>query len=266
MGNTLIGLTSVGASANLVEAATLKNGTGGGAPALAEISPYAMSNALTSDRYTLWKGPGGLGTVEYDLAFSGNKTVTAVAILGLRLAAGSSITGLNVYSAASASGYPPGAWTLQSALSGPIVAPSVRDIGAVIASVSHRYWRFEFVNPSDFFTVGHLWVGNPTDLGYVHGPGGIYAPFRNRLETPMPSGAVVLADLGDPGADFTLPWPSVQTALRTKLLTMQAAAGSFLLVDADGNFFEVYAKGGRVQTQRDFSTLFSANIELSRMP
>jgi hypothetical protein len=259
MGNTLIGLT------NRIEAGTLLNGTGG-APALEQASPYVMTNAGNSDRYSLWKtsaAPPATTQIDFDLG--GNKTIAAVGLLGIRLAAGTTFGNIKVYTASSAAGYP-GGLTLQATLAVSVVAPAARDYGAVIASVSHRYVRFEFNTTTGPFSVGRCWAGAPTDLGAVHGPGGIYAPFRNRLETPMPSGAVVLADLGDPGADFTLPWPTVQSALRTTLLTLQGAAGSFLLVDTDGNFFEVFAKGGRVQTQRDFSTLFSANIELSRMP
>ena len=111
-----------------------------------------------------------------------------------------------------------------------------------------------------------LWLGVPTDLGGAHGPSGRYDPFRNRLETPLPGGPVVLCDLGDPGADFTLPWPSIQSSVRTALLTLQGATGSVLMIDADGNFFETFVKGGRVSTTRPWASLFDANVELARLP
>ncbi|HXT99584.1 MAG TPA: hypothetical protein VN903_01240, partial [Polyangia bacterium] len=46
--NTKIGLT------NYIASATLMNGSGGGAPALIQTSPYTMSNLVGSDRYKFW--------------------------------------------------------------------------------------------------------------------------------------------------------------------------------------------------------------------
>jgi hypothetical protein len=262
MANTKLGLT------NLIASATLKNGSGG-APALDQTSPYIMANLKTSDRHTLWQtgNPPGGSPVAVDFDLGSNKAVTAVGVLGFRGANFASVTSVAISSAASAAGYPPAGWTLQATINVSALAPEdQRDFGAVIGSVSHRYWRFEFIHSGTPWTAGKFWVGNPTDLGAIHSPGGIYAPFRNRLETPQPGGAIVLNDVGDPGADFTLPWEAIPQSLRDTLLALKYQSGSFLLIDPDGLFFEVYVRGGKVTTARRFTTTFDANLELARMP
>lgn len=260
MANTKIGIL------NRADTATLKNGTGGGAPALDETSPYLMSNVTVADRYTIWKtaNPPSGSPVTLDLDFGSNRVVTAIGLLGYRPVGALGATSVAISSAASAAGYPPAGWTAQATING--ISGNPRDIGAVIASVNHRYWRFEFTNVGAF-SLGRVWLGDTTDLGAIHSPGGLYAPFRNRLETPLPGGAVVLTDLGDPGADFTLPWESIELALRNTLITnLHSLPGPVLLIDADANFFEVYARGGRVTTVRKYTSLFDANIELARLP
>lgn len=258
MANTKIDTT------NHVAAATLKNGTGGGAPALDETLPYGMANLLTSDRYTIWKTAStpSASPVLLDLDLGSDKATKAVAVLGYRRVGASAVTTVTVKSAASASGYVPGAWTTQGTFS---LSANPRDNGCEFSSVSHRYWRLEFAHGGSAWSAGRIWIGSPTDLGAIHSPGGLYAPHRNRLETPLPSGATVLQDLGDPGADFTLPWNSIESSLRTTLQALADATGSFLLVDPDGNFFEVFMRNGRVPVVRQFSSLFDINLEMARL-
>ena len=251
---------------NLLDTATLKNGTGGGAPALDETSPYTMSNLIVADRYTIWKtaNPPGGSPINVDFDLGSNKTVTAVGILGYRPAGTLAATSLKVYSAASAAGYVPAGWTLQATMNG--ISGNPRDLGAVIPSVSQRYWRFEFTHIGTAWSGGRFYIGNPTDLGAIGDPGSSYTPFRNRLETPMPGGAVVLTDLGDPGATWVIPWSVIESSLRTTLLSLQALSSSFVLIDADENFFEVYLKGGRLPTSWRTASVYDASMELERLP
>lgn len=259
MSNTKLGLTNL-----ITTSTTLKNGGGGGAPALDQTSPYTMANAQNSDRYTLWEtssSPAAPVWVDFDLG--ANTTVTAAAVLGIRLT-GSGFTSVKVWSASAATGYPPSiptVFTQQGQLAG-----DARDMGVTFASVSHRYWRFEFNHTGAPWFVGRLWLGVPTDLGLVHSPGGIYSPYRNRSEKPAPGGAPILLDIGDPGADFTLPWKTIPSSLRDTLLSLADQSGSFILIDADGNFFEVYVKRGGLKVARQSPVSFDANVELARMP
>jgi hypothetical protein len=252
--NTLIGLT------NHLATATIKNG-GGGAPAREEMTPYLMDNAQNSDRSTLWSTSGAPPAPTYfDFDLVSSKTVTAAAVLGFRLASGSSLNTIKVYSGAA---YPPG--TLQATIN---VAASLdtRDMGAIIASVSARYWRFEFTLPTGGFSVGRLWLGNPTDLGLYHSPGALFSPYQNRLETPQPNGSIVISPLGDPGMDIVLPFDYATTALKTTLIALASQSGSFVLVDPDANFYEVILKQGRVPVTRRFNAVYSTALEMQRLP
>ena len=258
MSNVFIGLT------NRITAATLKNGTGGGAPALIEQSPYLMSNLIGTDRYTVWKSSPLSNPTQYNIDFDlgGNKTLDALALLGHRYLVGSGISYDISYQTGAYN--PVGVWTFVATLS---VGQTVRDVGFQFGPVTARSVRFTAVpsGAGTVVTLGKFFAGDLTDLGGIGTTPG-YEPYRNRSEISQPNGATVLFDVGDPGADFTLPWPSIPLATRATLLTIQGASGSFVMVDPDGAFFEVYAKGGRVSTARRFSTLFDANVELARMP
>lgn len=267
MANTKIG------TANWIETnGTLKNGTGGGAPALDETTPYTMSKVLTSDRYSLWKtgATPGASPVNLDIDLGANRTVTCATIHGYRPGTGTGVTSLKIYSQPSSAGYPPAGWTLQGTLNQGSLAlsQSPRDAGVVFASVSQRYWRFEFTHGGGAWSAGKLGLWNPTDLGAIHTPGGLDAPFRNRLETPLPSGAVVLADLGDPGRDIVHPWEQIESTLRNTLLGLHDKTGSFLLIDSETNpnFYEVYLRRGRVPVGRDSHILYDITLDMARLP
>jgi len=201
----------------------------------------------------------------FDIDLGSNKTVTAAVILGIRLAAGAVINTCDIYSAAAAAGYPPGVWNLQGSISISSAADP-RDMGAIIASISHRYWRFEFGIPTGAFSIGRLWLGAPTDLGVYHSPGALFSPYQNRLETPQPNGSIVLASLGDPGMDFSLPFDYAATSLKTTLTALANQTGSFLLIDPDTNFYEVILKQGRVPRIRRFNSAYSITLDMQRLP
>ena len=81
---------------NKVQTATLKNGTGGGAPALDQVSPWLMTNSQNRDRELVWQqSSGASGFVDFDLTGAASDTsVGLLAVLGHRGApatAGSSL-------------------------------------------------------------------------------------------------------------------------------------------------------------------------------
>jgi hypothetical protein len=223
---------------------------------------------LTSDRYHVWQTsdtPDGI----YDLDFGDNFAVSVAAVLGYRpkTIGVASVLTVDVYSSTDANGYPPVAsssWTSRGSITG-FATATFRDFGTTFNSTSARYWRFEF-NGSNPWSVGRLWLGAQTDLGGIHSPGGTYQPYRNRLETPQPGGAIVLNNLGDPGADFMHPWAGITSSLRSTLLSLQAKRSTFLMIDADSRFFEVFLVGGRVNDSRRDPSLFDDDVSFKAMP
>ena len=253
MSNTRLVLT------NRAIGATLKNGTGGGAPALDEVSPYTMAKALTADRWMPWQATPGASPIQFDIDLGSALAVTCAGVHGFRSSAFA--MGASTVNVMYATAYPGGPWTSAetfSMISGP------RDSGKTFASQSKRYWRFEIDHGGSSFTIGKFLLGVITDLGAIHSPGGEQTPFRNRLESAMPSGVIVANDLGDPGMDFTLPFGLVTAAKRTTLQGMHLATGSFSLFDADDGLYEVILRNGRVPTRRVY--LFDVDAELTRLP
>jgi hypothetical protein len=243
--------------------ALLKNGTGGGAPALIETAPYVMANLLVDDRYTLWKSSALSTTpVNVDFDLGSTQAINAAGMLGFRPI----INGgpfVDVYYQTGA--YTPGgAWTFLASLSG--ITLNIRDDGVEFGSVNARSVRFQ-ITPSangTVFTLGKFFVGALSDTGAKHSPGATYTPMGNRTETPLVGGAVVLTELGDDGAEFRIPWNVAAPSIEGIFLTFQTLPGSRLMLWPDGHFFEVYLKGRQLTQTRNFQNDY--DLVLGRMP
>jgi hypothetical protein len=248
MGNTKLGLLNLVTQPGVV----LKNGTGGGAPARIETAPYVMENALLGDRYTLWKTSAISTPTQYpvDIDLGAGFLVGCAAMNGFRPVNG---FGPLVDVSYQVSTYTPGgAWTFVGSISGPVV--NLRDDGIEFAPVTARFWRF-VLNPggaSNVFTLGKFFLGSLTDLGAQHSPGSQYTPFGNRSEIVLPGGAVVLTELGDDGAEFSITWQVASSSVESAFLSMQTLAGTQLLLWPDGHFYETYLKERRVTQTRNF--------------
>lgn len=244
MSNTRFGKT------NRIDATacTLKNGTGGGAPALDEVAGYPMTNLEVTDRYTLWKQSSGASMqLDYDLTgAASNIAITTAALLGHRptTASGAGITSVAVHGVPNASGYPPGAgWG--AALGTISMAGPARDGGIVFGSTSIRYLRFD-ITCADAFTLGRAWAGViDYDLGTMFGPGAEHAlqlPVReNRALGDVP----VTNWIGDKYDIITYPLPFLSDAVRAYLRTLRASKQTLLLVDYQDVFREVWMRDYR---------------------
>lgn len=245
---------------NLVEAATLKNGTGGGAPARDEASPYVMERVQYGDRNTVWTSsatPASPLNVEFDMGSA--VSVEACALLGVRSLDATQTIQVAAYSAAA---YPGGPWTLRGITS----ASTKRDMATTFNSVSARYWRVQITaSVPTKFSIGRIWLGPVTDLGIKHSPGAKSSPFRNRLEQAQATGSFVINDLGDPGRDISLPFGVISSATDATLAALSDVTGSFVFIDPDSNVYEVILRGGRVERANNFAS-YSDSIDLARLP
>lgn len=247
---------------------SLLNGTGGGAPATVQATGFPMTNALTADRYTLWKSSTAPASpVYYDVDLGLNRSVRACGVHGLRTSS-ISVFFVNVYYATAATGYPPssgGAWTSFAAMN---AASSPRDLGSVNGSnVLARFWRFEFVvSGSGFFSVGKLSLGLLSDLGIVYSPGTQAQIIRYRTEAATPAGQPVINDFGDAGRLWTLNFESITSATLSTLQSLASQTGSFIYVDDLSAFYEVALQGGSFSWTRRFTDLYSAQVNLQRLP
>lgn len=244
---------------------TVKNGSGGGAPSRDELSTYPMENALQSDRYTPWvTAAAPAGTIEFDIDLGSSIAITTACILGFRCS--SSAVQVTVQEGGAA--YGPGPWTSVGSIS---LTNSPRDAGATFGSVSARYWKFKFEFVSNQFSVGKLALGVLTDLGGAHSPGGESSPHGFRLEQAQTGGAVVLTQLSsDRGRDISLPFLVATSSLRTTLATIAALDGSYVYLDPDDAFYEVFCPEKKLSVRRQFingsSFLYDIDMQLRRLP
>lgn len=249
---------------NRAESATLKNGTGGGAPALDQVSPYTMANAQTADRRTPWQSSSGAASFDYDLDLGASRTISVAALLGLRMVTSESSGTLEV---SYTSSYPGGPWT---SIGTQTWASGARDVGIVLSNTAAgRYWRFTITpDTTQNIVVGRVWLGNYTnyDLGGMHSPGGISSPFQNRIEQALEDGSVNINTLGFPGRDFTLPFNTASETLRDQLTAVAATSGTVVYIDPEDDVYEVYVRQGRAQVARSGNALFAATLEMARLP
>lgn len=263
MANTRLAIT------NRIASAALKNGTGGAAPALEQASPYVMTNAQNNDRYNVWKttsAPPGLVYVDFDLG--SNIALSCAAVLGFRSYTPSTgyVNTCEVYTAPSSAGYVPASWTSQGIIYIEALS-NKRDSGITFNQVSARYIRFAFSTFGTIqFSVGRLFAGLALDLGGIHSPGGSKTTIKNRIETPLPGGAIVLNTIGDDGAEWSMPWSSIDTTTRGYWTSAFNDGQSFVLIDHEDKFYEVTNTGGQYSEAIGFSSLYDMSISLKRLP
>lgn len=251
---------------NWAEAGTVKNGSGGGAPARDEDGLFTMERALNSDRRSLWKSSSGGATIYFDIDLGGIHSIDSVSVHGFTSASAATSSGGGGLVVEQASSYYPGAWISAGQA---FWAQGQRDVGVVFSTVSKRYWRVSFTpdTPNDI-SVGRIVIGRTTNynLGGIHSPGGVENHFQNRLEQVMEDGSFNINSIGFPGADFTFPFNKSPDATRQLMRDIAAAPGSVILVTADDEYYEVLITRGMASVGRSSGTLFDVALEARRLP
>jgi len=229
---------------NLVETVgVLKNGTGGGAPARDEVSPYLMENALQHDRRVLWQQSSG-NAMQVDLDLLANRNVALAGIHGHRPLGpnGIGISSCVVQYATAASGYPPGAWTNVGTMSF-----VVRDALALFTQVSGRYWRFDLDGVFDAFTLGKLLLAVVDhDLGLNPSTQLELRRLPNIVDRTAGEDPIVTV-VGDIRSRFTLRFRNITGTVLTKLRLIAALGQSFILIDRDDVPWEVIVADGELE-------------------
>lgn len=255
---------------NRIEASTctLLNGTGGGAPALDEVSGYPTSNTKTSDRYTLWKQSSGAGTINVDfdlLGSAANVGINVAALLGHRptTAAGSGIASVTVQTQTNAVGYAPaGVWTTQGTIT---MGATARDGGVGFADASIRYVRFA-LSVTDAFTLGRFFIGAvETDFLCRYLPGMSRGVLNPRRENIAIGEAPVLNWLGDAYESFGMAFMA-DTTLRNKLDALAKKRQTAVYIDHNSVFREVLVQRYSDAERWAADDLFDAQLDMMRMP
>lgn len=212
---------------NLLASATLKNGTGGGAPARNETAPWVMENAQNQDRTLLWQGT----SCNYDLDLGTDTPLRLFATLGMRSSppGGVGISTVQVYACNAAAGYP-GGLTLIGTYN-PV--PGQRDGYLLIGSnTSYRYVRFN-ITATGTFTLGRVYAGLlDVDLGMKYSAGATRTLIRPVQRNVPGTGSPLLTRIGDDYFQFNFPYDQI-TETTLGLLNQVATSNDILQIYRD---------------------------------
>jgi len=226
-------------NAVLATATVLKNGTGGGAPALTETASNPMANLQTVDRFTVWASGASAPDplyVHYDLG--SDLSIVAVGYHAMRVAAGASLpSSVVVGSRTAAGGYSgtPGDYTTRATLSAGL------DVESEITPASARYWQFTIngIPGAAGCTLGKLALITQLDnLGLVHSPGGQVTITQPQARTRTPGGVLASTVFGNPYRSYSLPFLAVPAATKATLEAYGTQGTPFIYIDQDGLAFE----------------------------
>jgi hypothetical protein len=269
MSNVKLGITNFLVSAQSA-GLVLKNGTGGGAPALFELAPWTMAKLLHHDRYDVWRsGDLAIGSYDVDFTFGADKTIDTVAFCGYRTQYGT-VSQIEVFTQTGA--YTPGGtWTSRGVLDGTAQGGGglgLRDDWIEFSAITCRSVRFEFsvsVNPTSF-TLGNFYACDVTDLGGIYSRGGSRSIEQIRSELEMPSGVTIINQRGLVSKMFSFPWNACPTAVRTAFILAQLQPYPALLIDEIPAVYEVFMRAGKLTDALVFGSTYDVNVEFVGMP
>lgn len=257
------------ATTNLAYGATLQNGTGGGAPALVQDAAFPMANLLADDRQILWS-PGAAAfplTITVDVTLASAATVSALSLMGLRLATGSAITSIEFFTQAGA--YTPGGtWTSRGSVAAPYPAHGLGVQFVAVASVASV--RAVLTTVTGLFTSGRLFIGDPFSIAdsFVADQGGRGdSPSRNVTLYRLPSGSVFQVSQGSNARKISLTMSNLSASQRSLLHGLTDATRPFLHLDAEGLFWDCLLESPEMPTtQTAPNPLFQVQADMIGLP
>lgn len=247
---------------NKALAATIMNGTGGGAPAREETSPFVMERGLQHDRLTPYMSAvTPTSPFFYDLDLGAAQSIEGVAVHGLEVFGSTVISTILVQSASSY-------LTFSTRATLTVGASKPRDPGAYFSAQSFRYWRFliAFTTVGQF-KFGRVALGPGVDLGIRQS-----GPYSNDPERYQVEGARTVGghptihDLGVGRARrYSIPLRSMDETTRAKLEGLSDTVRSLTMFDQDDIVSEAIVTGSRVRQSRTWPTTTDGQVELETL-
>jgi hypothetical protein len=197
-------------------------------------SGYTASNIFTRDRHTAWKvGGSNVGTFDIDLGAA--YSIDAIVVCGEDHASWGAASGPVVTAYYSDNAV---SW---SAVSGSIAAANwsgySNGILSIATAVSRRYWRIVFTG-SGTFSIGKLFLGNDTDLGFVYSQGTTRTLVRQRTRHNV-NGALAIHELGPSYRRFGLRFDRVNGTTLSTLETAHGLGRPFVYIDKASRVWHV---------------------------
>jgi hypothetical protein len=249
----------------------LKNGTGGGAPILDQLTAFPMTNALFQDRYTKWSTAAvPASPLQYDLDLGADKSIDAMGILGLRYVGTTDINTVTLKYASAAQGYNPAAWAGSTLGTITLANPPLlkRDYVVTVGNpVTARYLRFEFAfGTLGQFTLGKLLAGAMVDLGRGYSPNPSWRVQRVRLPVSAPTGQDLIVDLSDKFWTLDCQFGNAPQATRDSLAALADLPGTFVMLDMEDNAYECRLTGDGIGWADVFHPPYTPQLSVTSLP
>lgn len=251
---------------NIFENATVLNGTGGSPtpPARSEVAPFVTERVLNRDRRSVMKFDTSNGTYfaggyQIDLDTGSNVSADCIALGGLSCPGGEIIEIHVGY----ANSYPTSSYFFLGSIN--LAATTERDAVIPFVSASKRYWCV-WIDATASPVVGCVRGGTMLNVGAAPNFGSQMSAFRNRIEQTLEDGTVLINELGDEGADFSLSFSPVLEYNGTLLRQVEKKSGTFIYVDPSNIGYEVFLKGGRINITPIGGGMVNVGMELGRCP
>lgn len=248
------------------------NGDGAyvGAPTRVEVAGFPMENFLSGNKATPWVIPAGVAggnngvDLLVDIDFGAPKTFAAVAQFGV-----SKNTGFPSSYILSVS--PSGAYNPASYVAIDTVVIPASDGGKVLlAPTTGRFMRLNVTfagNASVDWSFGNLFTCAPfttTDLG-VNPSYGYSETLAHQVARARTIGGVpVRTFMGEARKRWTLPFRSIQTAAKDKLVSAFSSKLPITYVTHEDKLYEVIPVSDSISCEQVFMDLWNVTLELEQ--
>lgn len=244
--------------------ATLKNGTGGGAPALSEDADFPMSNLRSPDRYSVWvTGATPPDPMQVDFSVLAATTLKA---FGVARHDTDWVDGpVEVYYSTSA--YLPGGWSLGPTFT-PLAGRTNMLVESTIASVRSLRFSMSAHTLTSAMLGNFLAYKDSYDLGHEGAAGSVDVVRKWRSRSATISGLPVINKIGVDRRQIVLSLPTVTSATRAILQALIALDDPFTIQIPNGEHVHVTFAEDQLDRERLFAAaeLSSFRLVLEELP
>lgn len=225
---------------------------------LDQDAAFPMSNLKIPDRYTLWKASSA-PPVTLDIDFSSTLSASIKAVGYCNLDQSLAPADITLFYS-TGSTYPP-TWTSFGSILGGLdnVIPTTLNLV--------RQLRFEISGPQVGMRLGKFFaMRQAADLGMEGAPGTVERVIYPEARQVIPSGIPIITRLGSPYRQFDIANPVTTPAVRALVEAATGWATTVVMLNSDGNAYEVVRAEDRQEWARVFAGSYEVPLRLASLP
>jgi len=229
---------------NYVETATLKNGTGGGAPVLSEVAPYLTVNTQKRSRRLFWQ-KASAAALDVDFLLAGSTVLDAGGIAGHFPIGG---VGIATYTMRYQTGayVPGGVWTDVPGRIAVAVGSAMDSVASFSSQITANSLRYSLTSVPSVFTLASF-----VALKHDYDLEGLWSNLAREKHTAQFEDSSIGEDaiINFTGSDrevWSISWDDILLSLFNKLEAIRACRKAFWVMDKLGAGMEFTVSGGRM--------------------